>query len=80
MAKFLPLMDVLSPNANAQHGVDRHALTAYERGELSANEVVSLGQIIYEAGVLPKLPPRYFLLLEHLKRNGLIHVNGRALH
>jgi hypothetical protein len=75
-----PILPMRSPGENAERGITIPAVRAYEAGELDTNEIVSLGQDIYEAGVLPKLPPRYFLLIEHLKRVGLIHMHGRALH
>jgi hypothetical protein len=68
------------PAENHEAGVSAAALMAYEAGELDINQIVSLGQDIYEAAVLPVLKPRYFLLVEHLRRNNLLHMNGRATH
>lgn len=74
------MLPLRTPEENHEHGVSGDALSAYERGELTSNEMVSLAQNIYEAAILPKLPPRYFLLLEHMRRNGLIYMVGRASH
>lgn len=76
-ALFMPMR---TPAENNENGISADALIAYEAGELNPNEIVSLGQNIYEAAVLPKLPPRYFLLVEHLRRNNLIHLHGRPTH
>lgn len=77
---FKRLLPMNGPIENQRIGVHLDTLKAYERGELNTNEIVSLGQDIYEAGVLPKLPARYFLLIQHLKTVLLIHTHGRALH
>lgn len=69
-----------TPAENAEHGVSRASVLAYEAGELDSNQIISLGQNVYEAGLLPKLPPRYFLLIEHLKRVGLLYAYGRPFH
>lgn len=75
-----PIHPMRTPVENHERGITADALMAYEAGELNSNEIINLGQDIYEAAVLPNLPPRYFLLLEHLRRNQLLHMNGRATH
>ena len=77
---FKRVLPMSGPIENQKAGIHLDTLKAYERGDLNTNEIVSLGQDIYEAGVLPKLPPRYFLLIQHLKAVCLIHTHGRALH
>lgn len=80
MFKRCALLPMRTPRENAKQGIDLAVAQAYEAGQLDSNAIVSLGQDIYEAGVLPKLPPRYFLLIEHLKRVALLHTHGRAFH
>lgn len=74
------LLPMRTPQENGKAGVALERLKAYEAGDMNANAIVSLAQDIYEAGVIHKLPPRYFLLTEHLRRNNLIHTHGRAFH
>lgn len=69
-----------TPAENAKRGIHPDTLIAYERGEMTSDEIISMGQDLYEAGVLPRMAPRYFLLTEHLKRNNLVHTYGRAFH
>lgn len=77
---FKRLLPMRSPQENARFGMPRVTLAAYEAGEMDAQALPSLGQDLYETGVLPKLPARYFLLVEHLRGAGLIHTHGRAFH
>lgn len=74
------ILPLKSPQENGEVGLSRDVVAAYDAGELDPNQIVCVGQDIYESGVMPRLPPRYFLLVEHLKRTNLIHTHGRAFH
>lgn len=71
-----PILPLRGPAENMNGGVPRRHFNAYESDEFTVNQIVCFAQNIVEAAILAKLPPRYFLLVEHLKRNGLIHIPG----
>lgn len=73
-------MPFLTPAGTAKAGLTRALFLAYESDQLDLGHTALLAQNIYEAGLLPKLPPRYYLMVDHYARMGLIHVAGRPFH
>lgn len=80
MRTILVLPPLRSPAENRENGIAPDRLIAYEKGELTLDEIAALAQDIYEAGVLGSLTPRYFLLHQHMKRIGLLHGADRPFH